>query len=72
MNGSVDGAAAEIEPVLALPSSMRVATVTAYTERFRRRLGNPRFDGAAGVPELAQRLAQFYADALPDLESEED
>lgn len=72
MNGSVDGAAAEIEPVLALPSSMRVATVTAYTERFRRRLGSPRFAGAAGVSGLAERLAQFNADALPDLETDED
>jgi hypothetical protein len=51
---------------------MRVATVTAYTERFRRRLGNPRYNGAAGVLELGERLAQFNADALPDLESEED
>ena len=72
MNGALDGAAAEIKPVLALPSSMRVATVTAYTERFRRRLGNPRYNRAAGVLELGERLAQFNADALPDLESEED
>jgi DNA-binding transcriptional regulator YiaG len=38
LNGHLDGAAAEVKPVLALPSSMRVATVTAYTERLRRRL----------------------------------
>ena len=38
LNGSVDGAVAEVEPVLALPPGMRVATVTAYTERLRRRL----------------------------------
>ena len=72
LNGSPDGAAAEVEPVLALPSSMRVATVTAYTERLRRRLEHPRYNGAAGVRELSERLAQFNADALSDIDSQED
>src|SRR5207344_2921374 len=62
LNGSPDGAAAEVEPVLALPPGMRVATVTAYTERLRRRLEHPRYDGAAGVRDLADRLARFNAD----------
>ena len=51
---------------------MRVATVTAYTERLRRRLDHPRYDGAAGIRDLADRLAQFNADALSDPESQED
>jgi tetratricopeptide (TPR) repeat protein len=72
LTGSLDGAVAEVEPVLALPPSMRVATVTAYTERLRRRLDHPRYDGAAGVRGLGERLAQFKADALPDAESQED
>jgi hypothetical protein len=72
LKGSLDGAITEVEPVLALPPSMRVATVTAYTERLRRRLGHPRYNGAAGVHELTERLVQFHADALPDTESEED
>ena len=72
LKGSLDGAAAEVEPVLALPSSMRVATVTAYTERLRRRLEQPRYNGAAGVRELSERLAQFNADALSDIDSQED
>jgi hypothetical protein len=72
LNGSLDGAAAEVEPVLAIPSSMRVATVTAYTERIRRRLEHPRYSGAAGVCELSERLVQFNADALSDLDSQED
>jgi len=72
LNGSLDGAVAEVEPVLALPPGMRVATVTAYTDRLRRRLEHPRYDGAAGVRELGQRLAQFKAEALPDTESQED
>ena len=72
LNGSLDGAVAEVEAVLALPPSMRVATVTAYTERLRRRLGHPRYNGAAGVHELTERLVQFHADALSDIESEED
>jgi hypothetical protein len=72
LNGSPDGAAAEVEPVLALPPGMRVATVTAYTERLRRRLEHPRYDGAAGIRDLADRLAQFNADALSDPESQED
>ena len=46
LNGSLDGAVAEVEPVLALLPSMRVATVTAYTERLRRRLDHPRYNGA--------------------------
>src|SRR6266568_4142349 len=52
LNGSLDGAVAEVEPVLALPSGMRVATVTAYTERLRRRLEHPRYNGAAGSVNL--------------------
>ena len=72
LNGSLDGAVAEVEPVLALPPGMRVATVTAYTERLRRRLEQPRYHGAAGVRELGERLARFKADALPDTESQED
>ena len=72
LNGSLDGAVAEVEPVLALPPGMRVATVTAYTERLRRRLEDPRYNGAAGARELGERLAQFKADALPDTESQED
>jgi DNA-binding transcriptional regulator YiaG len=72
LNGHLDGAAAEVEPVLALPSSMRVATVTAYTERLRRRLEHPRYNGASGVRELGERLVQFNADALSDTDSQED
>lgn len=72
LNGSPDGAAAEVEPVLALPPGMRVATVTAYTERLRRRLEHPRYNRAAGIRDLADRLAQFNADALSDPESPED
>src|SRR6266571_4784866 len=52
LNGSLDGAVAEVEPVLALPPGMRVATVTAYTERLRRRLEHPRYNGAAGSVNL--------------------
>jgi hypothetical protein len=72
LNGSLDGTVAEVEPVLALPPSMRVATVTAYTERLRRRLGHPQYNDAVGFCELGERLAQFNADALPDAESQED
>ena len=72
LNGSLDGAVAEVEPVLALPPGMRVATVTAYTERLRRRLEHPRYNGAAGVRELSERLVQFNADALSDIDSQED
>jgi hypothetical protein len=71
MEGSLDGTLAEVGPVLALPPSMRVATVTAYTERLKRRLGHPRYSDAAGVRELIERLAHFNADALHDVESEE-
>ena len=72
LNGSVDGAVAEVGPVLALPPGMRVATVTAYTERLRRRLKHPRYNGAAGVRELSEQLVQFNADALSDIDSQED
>jgi hypothetical protein len=72
MKGSVDGAAAEVAPVLALPPGMRVATVTAYTDRIRKRLGNPRYSGASGVRDLAEHLADFSAVALPAAEPEED
>jgi hypothetical protein len=72
LNGCLDGAVAEVEPVLALPSGMRVATVTAYTERLRRRLEHPRYNRAAGVRELSERLVRFSADALSDIDSQED
>jgi transcriptional regulator with XRE-family HTH domain len=72
LNGCLDGAVAEVEPVLALPSGMRVATVTAYTERLRRRLEHPRYNRAAGVRELSERLVRFNADALSDADSQED
>jgi hypothetical protein len=72
LKGSLDGAINEAEPVLTLPPGMRVATVTAYTERLRRRLEHPRYNGAAGVHELSERLVRFHADALSDVESEED
>jgi hypothetical protein len=66
MQDSLDGVIAEVEPVLALPPNMRVATVTAYTERLRERLKHSRYDGAAGVVELRDRLAQFSAEAFQD------
>ena len=33
MNGSLDGAIADVVPVLSLPPNMRVGTVTAYTDK---------------------------------------
>jgi hypothetical protein len=64
MKGCLGGAIAEVGPVLALPASMRVASVTAYTERLSKRLQQSRHNGAAGVHELRQRLALFSAEAL--------
>ena len=72
MRDSLDGAIEEVKPVLALPPSMRVATVTAYTERLSKRLQQIRYNDAAGVQELRERLAQFYAAALQDTESRKD
>jgi transcriptional regulator with XRE-family HTH domain len=66
MRHSLEGTFAEVEPVLALPPGMRVATVTAYAERLRRQLQHSRYDGAAGVLELRDRLAQFGAEAFQD------
>jgi hypothetical protein len=72
MNGSLDGAVAEVVPVLGLPPNMRVATVTAYTDKLSRRLEHPQYREATGVSELKEHLAHFKADALPDDDSEED
>lgn len=69
MKDSLDGAIAEVEPVLTLPASMRVATVTAYTKRLSRQLQHPRYHGAVGVRELRERLAQFDAEALQEEKS---
>lgn len=71
MRDSIDGAIAEVEPVLTLPASMRVATVTAYTERLIKRLQHTRYDGVGGARELRERLALFGAEALPANESQE-
>jgi hypothetical protein len=72
MNGSLDGAVADVVPVLGLPPNMRVGTVTAYTDKLSHRIEHPRYREAAGVSDLKENLAQFKADALPDADSEED
>lgn len=66
MLDSLDGTIAEVEPVLAIPPNMRVATVTAYAERLRALLWHSRFNGAVGVRELRERLVQFGAEAFQD------
>ena len=69
MKGALDETISEVAPVLALPPSLRVATVTAYTERLGRQLRNPRYNKAVGVRELREQLAQFNAGALQETDS---
>jgi hypothetical protein len=61
MLGSLDGAAAQVAPVLELPPEMRIGTVTGYLESLDRMLSQPCFDGSALAAGLRQQISDFNA-----------
>jgi uncharacterized membrane protein len=66
LNGSLDGAVAEVTPVLALPPDRRVSTVTGYMDNLLRRLEHSTLKGNKGAAELYHGIIEFNTQALVD------
>jgi hypothetical protein len=56
---SIDGAAAQIAPVLELPAEMRIETVTGYLRTLDQMLSQPRFAGSGQATALRQQISEF-------------
>jgi hypothetical protein len=59
MLDSLDGAAAQIAPVLELPAEMRIETVTGYFRTLDQMLAQPHFAGSGQVAVLRQQISDF-------------
>jgi len=68
LNGSLDGAVAEVTPVLTLPADRRVSTVTGYMDNLARRLRHPTLNGNKNAAELRRGIIEFNEQALPNIE----
>ena len=61
LKNSVDGAAAELTPVLELPSELRIQTVTGYLDEVDVMLAAPRFADSSLGAWLRQQISEFNA-----------
>jgi hypothetical protein len=61
--GSLDGAAAEIAPMLELAPELRIGTVTGYLANLDRMLGQRCFAGSRLAAELRQQIREFSSAA---------
>lgn len=59
MLDSLDAAADQVAPVLALAPEMRINTITGYFEHLDRMLRQPRFAGSGQAAELRQQIREF-------------
>jgi transcriptional regulator with XRE-family HTH domain len=59
MLGSLDGAAAQIAPVLNMPPEMRINTVTGYLKDLDRMLRHARFEGNVVAGDLRDQIREF-------------
>jgi hypothetical protein len=59
MLDSLDGAAAQISPVLELPAEMRIETVTGYLRTLDQMLSQPRFADSGQAAVLRERISDF-------------
>lgn len=59
MMDSLDGAAAQIAPMLELPPELRINTVTGYLANLDRMLGQPRFANSRLAAGLQQQIREF-------------
>ncbi|WP_169811574.1 helix-turn-helix domain-containing protein [Nocardia shimofusensis] len=59
MNGSLDGAAEVLAPVLALDEDRRIAQLPERLAGVRRRIATPRFRDSARARELDERIEEF-------------
>lgn len=62
--GSLDGAAEQVAPALALAPDMRITTVTGWLADLDRELARPRFAGSQVTVGLRQQMHEFTAGAL--------
>jgi tetratricopeptide (TPR) repeat protein len=62
--GSLDGAAEQVAPALALPPEMRITTVTGWLADLDRALARPRFASSQITVSLRQQIREFMAGAL--------
>jgi hypothetical protein len=65
MKGSLDGATAEIAPMLTLAPEYRIATVTRYLAQLDHRLRQRRFRHSREARDIRDRIREFNAAALP-------
>jgi transcriptional regulator with XRE-family HTH domain len=64
MKGDLDGARAQVAPVLTLPNEFRIATITGYLADMDARLKRRRrFAGVAGARDLREQIRIFTAGA---------
>ena len=61
MLDSLDGAAAQVAPVLELAPEMRIGTVTGYLEPLDQMLSQPRFAGNGLAAGLRQQISEFIS-----------
>jgi hypothetical protein len=64
MQGSLDGAAGEVTPVLALPPEFRITTVTGWLADLDQRLAQPRYANSPLTVDLRQQIREFHS-AIP-------
>ena len=64
LKNSLDGAAAQLAPVLQLPPEVRIQTVTGYLDEIGAMLAAPRFDGSALGTGLRQQISEFNASTV--------
>jgi tetratricopeptide (TPR) repeat protein len=59
LKNSLEGAAAQLAPVLELPPELRILTVTGYLHEVGEMLAAPHFDGSALGTGLRQQISEF-------------
>jgi hypothetical protein len=64
VQGSLDGAAEQVAPALALAPDMRITTVTGWLADLDRELAQPRFADSQITASLRQQMHDFTAGAL--------
>lgn len=64
MKNSLDGDAAELAPVLELPSELRIQTVTGYLDEIGAMLAARRFADSSLGAGLRRQISEFNASAV--------
>jgi hypothetical protein len=64
MSASMDEAVEQIDPVLALPSEYRLATLTEHMATVNRLLQSRRFRGSREAVRLRDRIREFNSNPI--------